>query len=277
ADADHEATDFQGALAVIGYGSLGAGELGYDSDLDIVFLFESQVGESDGPRPLPVERYYARLAQRVLSFLTVMTPSGRLYDVDTRLRPNGRAGSLVSSITAFREYQLNEAWTWELQALTRARYLAGSHDVAVQFNRIRQEVLCRERDEAALAADLRDMREKMSREHEANAHIDRALSPKHRPGGLIDIEFIAQQGVLATARLYPRVIQATGTLAQLRELESVAWIDAGEYAALTTTAEQLRQARMMKTLAPRETGPEIDTRAAARVFAARLGKSGDAE
>ncbi|MBT8059768.1 MAG: bifunctional [glutamate--ammonia ligase]-adenylyl-L-tyrosine phosphorylase/[glutamate--ammonia-ligase] adenylyltransferase, partial [Gammaproteobacteria bacterium] len=277
ADADHEATDFQGALAVIGYGSLGAGELGYDSDLDIVFLFESQDGESDGPRPLPVERYYARLAQRVLSFLTVMTPSGRLYDVDTRLRPNGRAGSLVSSITAFREYQLNEAWTWELQALTRARYLAGSHDVAVQFNRIRQEVLCRERDEAALAADLRDMREKMSREHEANAHIDRALSPKHRPGGLIDIEFIAQQGVLATARLYPRVIQATGTLAQLRELESVAWIDAGEYAALTTTAEQLRQARMMKTLAPRETGPEIDTRAAARVFAARLGKSGDAE
>jgi glutamate-ammonia-ligase adenylyltransferase len=206
-----------------------------------------------------------------------MTPSGRLYDVDTRLRPNGRAGSLVSSITAFRDYQLNEAWTWELQALTRARYLAGSHDVAVQFNRIRQEVLCRERDEAALAAELGDMREKMNREHEANVHIERALSPKHRPGGLIDIEFIAQQGVLATARLYPRVIQATGTLAQLSELESVAWIDAGEYAELTTTAERLRQARMMKTLVPREPDPEIDTRPAARIFAARLGKNGDAE
>ena len=93
---------------------------------------------SNGARPLPPEQYYARLAQRILSFLTVMTPSGRLYEVDTRLRPNGRAGSLVSSIGAFRDYQVNQAWTWELQALTRAHYVAGQRSVQVRFDRIRR-------------------------------------------------------------------------------------------------------------------------------------------
>ena len=113
-------------LAIIAYGTLGAAELSYESDLDIVFLFEAKKEMSDGPRPLTSERYYARLAQRVLSFLTVMTPSGRLYEVDTRLRPNGRAGALVSTITAFQDYQMNEAWTWEMQAMTRARFIAGN-------------------------------------------------------------------------------------------------------------------------------------------------------
>ena len=118
------------ALQVVGYGTLGAGELGYGSDLDLVFLFEPRGSQSDGARPLAPEQYFARLARRVLSFLTVMTPSGRLYEVDTRLRPNGRAGSLVSSIEAFRAYQLDDAWTWELQALTRARFIAGSPALA---------------------------------------------------------------------------------------------------------------------------------------------------
>jgi len=264
----------QRGLAIIAYGSFGARELGYDSDLDIVFLFEPTAETSDGARPLPPERYYARLAQRVLSFLTVLTPSGRLYEVDTRLRPNGRAGSLVSSTSAFREYQLNEAWTWELQALTRARYIGGSEAVAVQFNRIRQEVLCRQRDEQALAAELLEMRRRMSREHDSDKHLDTTLSPKHRPGGLIDIEFIAQLGVLSTALLYPRVIQATGTLAQLGELAAVGWLNDSEYRILEDTVRQLRRSRIVSILLPEEQQPEVDTRAAAELFLARLGGPG---
>jgi glutamate-ammonia-ligase adenylyltransferase len=253
-------------MAIIGYGTLGACELGYDSDLDIVFLFESSSEMSDGARPLPAERYYARLAQRILSFLTVMTPSGRLYAVDTRLRPNGRAGSLVSSISAFREYQLKEAWTWELQALTRARYVAGSHETAVQFNRIRQEVLCRERNPDELRSDLREMREKMVREQESQSRIDPGLSPKHRPGGLIEIEFIAQLGVLVSARLYPRVIQATGTLTQLRELQSIAWLSAQEHDALENTLTQLRSGRMTASLTQDDPAAAIDTEETAEIF-----------
>ena len=269
------------ALAVIGYGSLGACELGYDSDLDIVFLFDPPPGDpghaqSSGPRPLPPERYFARLAQRALSFLTVMTPSGRLYEVDTRLRPNGRAGSLVSSIGAFREYQLNEAWTWELQALTRARFVAGSAAVAAQFNRIRQEVLCRERDEGELAAALCEMRQRMTREHGTDGPGDPGLSPKHRPGGLVDIEFVAQLGVLSCAFTYPRVVQATGTLDQLAELQAVGWLPPGEAAALAAALRQLRNRRMLASLLPTGADEPADTAAAAGIAAARLGMAGAA-
>jgi len=271
------AADRDSGLAIIGYGSFGAFELGYESDLDIVFLFEPRAESSDGPRPLPPERYYARLAQRVLSFLTVLTPSGRLYEVDTRLRPNGRAGSLVSSIAAFREYQLNEAWTWELQALTRARYVAGSGTIAAQFNRIRQEALCRPRNEATLSAELLEMRRRMNREHDADAHLDVSRSPKHRPGGLIDIEFIAQLGVLSSARLYPRVIQATGTLAQLQELEAIGWLSRDEYEVLAECMRQLRRHRMMSALLPGPQEYDIATDGAARIFSERLGGPGLAE
>ncbi|HKX55372.1 MAG TPA: bifunctional [glutamate--ammonia ligase]-adenylyl-L-tyrosine phosphorylase/[glutamate--ammonia-ligase] adenylyltransferase, partial [Xanthomonadales bacterium] len=114
------------SLVVIAYGSLGSQEPGYDSDLDLVFLFDGQDPASVGERSLGADRYYARLAQRMLGLLTAMTPSGKLYAVDTRLRPNGRAGSLVSSLAAFRDYQLQQAWTWELQALTRACPIAGN-------------------------------------------------------------------------------------------------------------------------------------------------------
>jgi glutamate-ammonia-ligase adenylyltransferase len=259
-----------GNMAIVGYGSLGAFELGYESDLDIVFLFESGTEVSDGARPLPPERYFARLAQRVLSFLTVMTPSGRLYEVDTRLRPNGRAGLLVSSISAFRDYQLNEAWTWELQALTRARFIAGHRALATSFNRVRQEVLCRQRNEAELIADLLEMRQKMNREHSAGAHISASPLPKHQPGGLIDIEFIAQLGVLGSARLFPRVIHATGTLPQLNELMSIGWLTEEEARTLQETARLLRQSRMMASLVPGEQADPVDTTASEDIFKCKM-------
>ncbi len=265
----------QGNMAIIAYGALGAVELGYDSDLDIVFLFEAGYEMSDGPRPLPAERYYARLAQRVLSFLTVMTPSGRLYEVDTRLRPNGRAGSLVSSIGAFREYQLNEAWTWELQALTRSRFIAGSRALSVRLDRIRHEVLCRPRDPEKLRSDLRDMRQKMRQkflgEHTANARFDTAHSPKHRPGGLIDIEFIAQLGVLTSAQTFPKVLKATGTLPQIAQLKLIGWLTEDEAFGLEQIVSKLRQQRMISSLVPGERLSPADTQESARTFERKLG------
>jgi len=265
--------DMTNNLAIVGYGSLGAGELGYDSDLDLVFLFESGSGQSDGARPLPPERYFARLAQRLLSFLTVMTPSGRLYEVDTRLRPNGRAGSLVSNMTSFREYQLHQAWTWELQALTRARFIAGNRTLAAEFNRVRQEVLCRERNEAELARELLEMRQKMNREQDSSKRMDALSSPKHQPGGMIDIEFIAQLGVLSSARLFPRVLRVTGTLDQLNELMSIGWLSDEENRVLQETALRLSQYRLMASLVPGEIADPVDTRSSAVIFERKMGES----
>ena len=262
-----------GNIAIIGYGTLGAGELGYESDLDIVFLFDSDVELSDGSRPLAPEQYFARLAQRVLSFLTVMTPSGRLYEVDTRLRPNGRAGSLVSSISAFREYQLNEAWTWELQAMTRARFVAGSPALEACFTRIRQEVLCLSRTEADLARDMRDMRERINQEIAGRNPDAIQESPKYRAGGLVDIEFIAQLGVLASARLYPRVIRATGTRAQLEELAAIGWLEKEEAKVLQQTMEVLRRQRLKASLLSRADDMLPETGAAAAIFNKKTGAS----
>ena len=177
-----------------------------------------------------------------------MTPSGRLYEVDTRLRPNGRAGSLVSSINAFGAYQLEQAWTWELQALTRARFIAGSPALEAHFNRIRQEVLCLDRDEGELAAELLEMRQRMATEQAAKLGDRLPGSPKHGPGGLVDIEFIAQLGVLANARLYPRVIRATGTGHQISELASIGWLEESEARQLLDTMAGLRHQKLMAAL-----------------------------
>jgi glutamate-ammonia-ligase adenylyltransferase len=259
-----ELTGGPGNIAIVAYGTLGAGELSYGSDLDIVFLFEAEEPMSNGKRPLSPEQYHARLAQRVLSFLTVMTPSGRLYEVDTRLRPNGRAGSLVSSISAFRDYQMNQAWTWELQALTRARFASGNGSLEAAFNRVRLDVLCRERDEGELVDELLEMRRKMA------ANVDKKDS-KHRPGGLIDIEFIAQLGVLTSARLYPRVIRAVGTAEQISELSAIGWLSADEANTMTTTMARLREQKMTAALLTRRGSEEIDTSGTAALFKERLG------
>ena len=265
---------FPGNLAVIAYGTLGACELGYGSDLDIVFLFEPGEKLSSGKRPLPPEQYYARLAQRVLSFLTIMTPSGRLYEVDTRLRPNGRAGSLVSSVGAFRDYQINQAWTWELQALTRARFVAGSPSLEAAFNRVRLDVLCHGRDETGLADEMAEMRRKMIAEHGSKIRGSNGGTLKQRPGGLVDIEFVAQLGVLASARLYPRVIRATGTADQITELAAIGWLSGQEADILRSTLDHLRQQKLMASLVTGDSLATIDTQAAAQVFADRMGADG---
>ena len=260
-------------MAVVGYGTLGAGELGYGSDLDIIFLFQSGQAMSDGKRPLAPEQYYARLAQRVLSFLTVMTPSGRLYEVDTRLRPNGRAGSLVSSVDAFRDYQMNQAWTWEQQALSRARFICGGPALEAAFNRVRLDALCRERNEPELAEELAEMRQKMAVEKASRPRFDPQASPKHRPGGLVDIEFVAQLGVLTSARLYPRVIQATGTDSQIGELAAIGWLDGDHASTLQSTMDRLRELKLREALVGRNPDTVIDTRESARICDEKLGRT----
>ncbi|WP_045049118.1 bifunctional [glutamate--ammonia ligase]-adenylyl-L-tyrosine phosphorylase/[glutamate--ammonia-ligase] adenylyltransferase [Rouxiella chamberiensis] len=191
-------------FAVIGYGKLGGWELGYSSDLDLVFLHDCPMDVvTDGPRSIDGRQFYLRLAQRIMHLFSTRTASGILYEVDDRLRPSGASGMLVSTITAFREYQQESAWTWEHQALVRARVVYGSPEMTRQINAIRREILCTPRDGEALKKDVREMREKMV------AHLatkkGEVFDLKTDPGGITDIEFIAQYLVLRYASEEPEL------------------------------------------------------------------------
>ena len=184
-----------GRFAVIGYGSLGGEELGFGSDLDLVFLFDApSEAVSNGARPLEAGRWYARLAQKLVALLAVVTGAGRLYDVDVRLRPEGAKGLLVSSLASYREYQLKRAWVWEHQALVRARGVAGDASLLEEFDAIRQAALSQSRDPVELRGKIVDMRLKM------RAELDRSNAArfdlKQGIGGLVDLEFLVQYLVL---------------------------------------------------------------------------------
>lgn len=230
------------AVAVIAYGSLGARELGFESDLDLVFLYREGHGESAGKRPLASERWFARLAQRMVALLTALTPSGKLYDIDTRLRPNGQSGLLVSSISAFEAYQRESAWTWEAQALTRARAIAGDPDLMAAFEEVRLASLCRRRDRRELGKGLLEMRQRIRTVHGEGETGGEAI--KHGPGGLVDIGFIAQLGVLSLAHDHPEVSQATGAAAQVRRLHEFDWLDDAQYELVLSRLAQLRDLRV---------------------------------
>ncbi|SEP90698.1 glutamate-ammonia-ligase adenylyltransferase [Ectothiorhodospira magna] len=209
---------FEPGFAVVGYGKLGGLELGYGSDLDIVFLHDSRGAQAmtDGDRPLDNSEFFARVGQRILHFLGIFTGAGRLYEVDTRLRPSGASGLLVTSVTAFADYQLGSAWTWEHQALVRARPVAGDGRIAKAFEAVRDQVLQQPRDEDALRQEVREMREKMWKEH---ATRDPAwFDLKRDPGGIADIEFMVQYLVLAHASRHP---QLTTWPDNIRILESL--------------------------------------------------------
>ncbi len=229
-------------LAVIAYGSLGAGALGFDSDLDLIFLYQPVTALSDGARPIPAERYHTGVARRMLSLLSATTPAGRLYSIDARLRPNGRAGMLVSSVDAFSRYQLDEAWVWELQALTRARPVAGSAETSEQFVAVRQQVLTAPRDKTLLRQEIPAMRERIRA-----GHSDGNLL-KHGPGGLMDIEFVVQLGVLLNANEFPGTIQTTQVSSQLQALRDCGWINASTFKTLDGAYTQLSQARQQTAL-----------------------------
>ena len=192
-------------FAVIAYGKLGGKELGYASDLDLVFLY-------DDPRE-DASEIYAKLGRRMTSWLSAMTSSGRLYDIDLRLRPDGDAGMLAVSLEAFSQYQLNHAWPWEHQAITRARFAAGDRHVGECFEAVRRQVLLAERDPEQLKLDVRAMRDKISAGH-PNRSED--FDIKHDRGGMVDVEFVTQYLVLAYARRHPVLLENLGNITLLK-------------------------------------------------------------
>jgi glutamate-ammonia-ligase adenylyltransferase len=211
-------------FAVVAYGKLGGKELGYASDLDLIFLYD----DADERAP----ENYARLAQRLNNWLTTRTSSGALFDTDLRLRPSGEAGLLVSSIVAFAKYQEESAWVWEHQALSRARACAGDAQVGATFEEIRRRILVRPRDAASLAKEVLAMRERM---HEAHPNASGLFDVKHDRGGMIDLEFIVQTLVLAHAARHGELTGNLGNIALLGIAAGLGLIPAG-------LAEQCREA-----------------------------------
>ncbi len=212
--------------AIIGYGNLGAAELHYSSDLDLVFLHDS------GDAPL-------RPVQRMINAMQLPLAGGKLYQVDTRLRPNGNAGLLVSTLDSFAEYQRNKAWIWEHQALIRARFVLGPDALRQQFDALRAEVLARPRDPVEVRASLADMRRRQLEQR-------RESEPKRMLG---DIQFIAELGVLIEAHRSPALIEARGTPAQLDALAACAWLDpetAARLRASFAAAAELRDRQFLE-------------------------------
>ncbi|GAA3907410.1 bifunctional [glutamate--ammonia ligase]-adenylyl-L-tyrosine phosphorylase/[glutamate--ammonia-ligase] adenylyltransferase [Halomonas cibimaris] len=189
---------------IVGYGKLGGIELGYGSDLDLVFLHRATKGATDGRRPVDASVFFTRLGQRMIHLLTAVTPAGSLYDVDMRLRPSGNAGLLVTSLDAYADYQRTSAWTWEHQALVRARVVAGDAALAEGFNAVRREVLGRPRDRRALRDDVVKMRRKM-RAH-LGSRTRATFDVKQDAGGMVDIEFLCQYAVLALSVEAPALL-----------------------------------------------------------------------
>ena len=202
------------SFAVIAYGRLGSKELGYASDLDLVFLY-------DDPDPRAAE-CYALLAQRLMGWLSSRTAAGLLFEVDLRLRPNGNSGLLVSSLDAFARYQRENAWVWEHQALTRARYCAGLSSIGPWFEALRRELLARVREPIALAGEILKMRHQAAEGHPNRSQL---FDLKHDRGGLIDVEFAVQYLVLAHSSRHPTLIDDVGNIALLERAAQAGLID----------------------------------------------------
>ena len=217
-------------FAIIGYGKLGGKELGYASDLDIIYLYDDDASEAP--------EIYARLGQRINTWLTSMTPAGMLYETDLRLRPNGASGLLVSSVEAFSEYQRTHAWVWEHQALTRARFCAGDREIGASFEQIRHQVLTQERDSASLRGEVLAMRGKMLDAHPNKSGL---FDLKHDRGGIIDVEFAVQYLVLAHARVHPELTRNVGNLALLKLSAELGLIDADVAEAARDAYRHFRQ------------------------------------
>ncbi|WP_374357940.1 bifunctional [glutamate--ammonia ligase]-adenylyl-L-tyrosine phosphorylase/[glutamate--ammonia-ligase] adenylyltransferase, partial [Chitinimonas sp.] len=193
----------QPAFALFGYGKLGGKELGYGSDLDIIFLYDDD--HPDAPD------LYGKLARRLVNWLSAMTAAGALYDIDLRLRPDGGKGLLVSSLAGFERYQQESAWVWEHQALTRARFVGGDRGIGTRFETIRCAILSQRRDRSTLAEEVASMRDKMLATHPA-----RSDDVKHCRGGLVDVEFIVQYLVLAHSHQHPALLANSGNIALLK-------------------------------------------------------------
>ena len=227
-------------FAVIAYGKLGGKELGYGSDLDLVFLYDD-ADEADADRAQEVYGYFVR---KLITWLTLNTPAGDLFDIDTALRPNGGSGLLVTSIGAFERYQAgrgsNTAWTWEHQAVTRARFSAGSADLAQRFEAVRRQVMRAPRDPAALAVEVTTMREKLRAARPVKPGL---FDVKHSPGGMVDAEFVVQYLVLSQGAAHPELLDNAGNIALLQRAEAAGLLPAGVGQAAADAYRELRRAQ----------------------------------
>lgn len=204
-------------FAVTAYGKMGGFELGYGSDLDLVFLHAGLPGDTRGDRaPVDNAQFFSRLGQRVIHILTAHTRAGKLYDTDMRLRPSGSGGILVSHVDAFETYQADEAWTWEHQALVRARPVAGDPALMARFTDIRHRILSKERNPEALAQEVADMRQKMRKE--AFRPRQNRFDIKQGNGGMVDIEFIVQRLILEHSHRYPELTRWSDNVRQIESL-----------------------------------------------------------
>lgn len=230
----------QAGFAIIAYGKLGGLELGYGSDLDIIFLHDSHgtAQQTNGKKTLENAVFYARFAQKIIHTLTTFTPAGRLYETDTRLRPSGASGLLVSSLNAFRTYQQEKAWVWEHQALLRARVITGTERLRAQFEQVRHEILCQPRDRAELRKQVIVMRQKM---WDSMASKDSSIfNLKKDPGGVTDIEFIVQFLILAHAHEHPELVRWSDNIRQLESLQGAGILPADTAVMLADAYRTLR-------------------------------------
>ncbi len=238
-------------FAVLGYGSLGGEELGFGSDLDLVFLYDAADGaHSDGARSLEASRYYARLAQKLVALLGAPTAAGKLYEIDVRLRPDGAKGLLVSTLASFADYQRERAWTWEHQALVRARGIAGDAALLEAFESVRSGTLSRQRDPQKLRGDVAAMRAKM------RAELDRSdaarFDLKQGEGGLVDLEFLLQYLVLRDSHGHPQLLRPRDTPGLIAAASSAGALDASAAGALRDAHTSLLASGLACTLDRRQ-------------------------
>jgi glutamate-ammonia-ligase adenylyltransferase len=255
-----------GELVVLGLGKLGSREMTVTSDLDLILVYAApeRIEASDGARPMPVSTYYARLCQRLINALTAVTPEGNLYDVDMRLRPSGANGPLASSLTALRRYHGELAWTWEQMALTRARVVAGPAALGDEAMAVVHDVLARPRQAALLAKEAADMRRRMAEQHKSPP----IWEVKHRRGGLIDIEFIAQYLQLREAAKHREVLQQN-TAAALAALTRAGALEAAAAEELLAALRLWRNVQGLIKLTVAEPFDEANASPALKLLLAR--------
>jgi glutamate-ammonia-ligase adenylyltransferase len=245
----------EAGFAIAGYGKLGGAELGYGSDLDIVFLHDScgKKQRTSGPKVIDNNEFYTRLSQRIIHILNTFTSAGILYEVDTRLRPNGASGLLVSSLEAFAEYQRRSAWTWENQAMVRARVVAGDAEIARRFGRIRAGVLARPRDAGKLSKEVVEMRQRMRQELDKSSPD--AIDLKHGRGGIVDVEFMVQWGVLYWSAKHTDLLGFTDNNGLLEAFSRAGLMTADEVGELSAAYSAIR--RRVNHLALQDESPLV--------------------
>ena len=229
-------------FCVLAYGKLGGIELSYESDLDLVFVASAEEGFTAGPKQIDHQRFFTRLAQRVIHILSTNMMGGRLYEIDLRLRPNGDSGLLVTSLSGLKKYLESDAWTWEHQALVRARVIAGGSALVKKVEELRVEVLSQHRDDASLTNDVTSMRHKM-RDHQADAGAkSKQIDLKYGRGGIVDIEFVVQYLVLKHAVSHPQISVWSDVVRILDSLEVAGILSKDNANSLRDAYLQLRAA-----------------------------------